>query len=100
MLHNSISVDMKDYALQLKQKSFGGVSNGILQNFRTATFENSFEGLLLKRKQWRRRVRSDPCGSRFSLFPGHFFIIILGTIFLNKFLHSGVFQFGLCYPFL
>ena len=45
MLHNSISVDMKIYALQLKQKSIAGVFNGILQNFRTATFDNNFVGV-------------------------------------------------------
>ena len=31
MLHNSISVDMKVYALQLKQKSSADVSSGILE---------------------------------------------------------------------
>ena len=35
MLRNSLSVDMKVYALQLKQKS-------ILENFRKATFEIFF----------------------------------------------------------
>ena len=35
MLRNSLSVHMKVYALQLKQKS-------ILGTFRTATFENFF----------------------------------------------------------
>ena len=56
MLHNSISLDMKVYALQLKQKFTEGVSNGILQNFRTATFENNFCGLLLKRKHSMKKV--------------------------------------------
>ena len=42
MLHNSISADMKVYALQLKQKSAAGVPSGILLNFRAATFENNF----------------------------------------------------------
>ena len=51
MLHNSVSVDMKIYALQLIKKSNAGVSKGILQNFRVATFENTFRWLFLKRKQ-------------------------------------------------
>ena len=34
MLHNSVSADMKVYALQLNQKPLPGVSNGIFQNFR------------------------------------------------------------------
>ena len=41
MLSNSISVNMKFFALQLKQKSTAGVFHGILQNFRTATFCNN-----------------------------------------------------------
>ena len=45
MLHNSISVDMQVYALQLKEKSTADVSNRILQNFRTAAFENNLRGL-------------------------------------------------------
>ena len=51
-----------------------GFSNGILQKFRAASFKNNFGGLLLKRKQRRRRMCSDPCGFRFSLFPGELFI--------------------------
>ena len=39
--------------------------NGILRKFRSAS---------LKRKQKRRGTRSDPCGSRFSLFPEHLFV--------------------------
>ena len=42
-----------------------GFSNGILQNFRQASFENNFGGLLLERKQRWRRTRSDPRGFRF-----------------------------------
>ena len=57
----------------IKTKIHCGFPNGILRNFRAASFENNFGGLLLKRKQ-RRRTRSDPCGFRFSLFPGHLFI--------------------------
>ena len=67
MLHNSISVDTKVYALQLKQKSTAGVLHGILQNFRIASFDNNFGGLLLKRKLRRRRASSDPCGFTFPL---------------------------------
>ena len=69
-LHNSVSVDMKFYSLQLKQKSTAGVSNGILQNFRTATFEKIFQVTYLLRHE---------------------------TIFLHRFSHCGAFQFGLCY---
>ena len=57
MLRISIYVDMKVYVLQLKQKSTVGVLHVILRNFRTATFDDNFERLLLKRKQARRRVR-------------------------------------------
>ena len=52
---------------------------------------------ILKRKERRRRKRSDPCDLRFSLFPGQLFQSF--KIFLNIFLHSGVFQFGLSYQF-
>ena len=65
MLHTPISVGMRVYALQLKQKSTAAGFDGILRKFRSA---------FLKRKQKRRSTRSDPCGSRFSLFPGHLFI--------------------------
>ena len=41
MLHNAISINMKVYALQTKIEP-PGVSNEILRNFRTATFENDF----------------------------------------------------------
>ena len=74
ILHNSIAVDMKAYALQLKQKFFTGISNGILRNIKTAIFENNFWGLRLKRKQRRKRTHSDPCGFKFSLFPWQLFI--------------------------
>ena len=99
MLHNSTSADMKVYALQPKQKSTADVSNRILQNFRTTTFQNKFVGLLLKRKLRGRRACIDPCGFRFSLFPGQ--LLSHKTIFfLHKCSHSRPFQFGLCYPFL
>ena len=65
MPHNPISVGIKFCALQLKQKSAAAGSDGILRTFRSA---------FLKRKQKRRGTRSDPCGSRFSLFPGQIFI--------------------------
>ena len=65
MPHNPISVGMKVYALQLKQKSAAAGFDRILKKFRSA---------FLKWKQKRRSTRSDPCGSKFSLFPGHLFI--------------------------
>ena len=65
MPHNPISVGMRVYTLELKQKSTAAGFDGILRKFRSA---------FLKRKQKRRSTRSDPCGSRFSLFPGHLFI--------------------------
>ena len=74
MLQNSISVGMKVYTLQLKQKSTVYVFHGILRNFRTATFENDFEGLLLKEKQRSRSTQSDPCSFRFPLFTGQLII--------------------------
>ena len=57
-----------------KTEIYRRFSNGILRNFRAASFENNFGGLLLKRKQRRRRTPSDPCGFRFSPFPGQLFI--------------------------
>ena len=63
--HNPISVGMRVYALQLKQKSTAAGFDGILRKFRSA---------FLKRKQKKRSKRSDTCGSRFSLFPEHLFI--------------------------
>ena len=71
MLHNSI--DMKGLCPATKTEIHRGFSNGILRNFRAASFENNFGRLLLKRRQ-RRRTCSDPCGFRFSLFPGQLFI--------------------------
>ena len=44
MLRNSVSVDMKIYVQQLKQKLTAGVFHEILQNFRTATLENNLGG--------------------------------------------------------
>ena len=74
MLHNSVSVDTNVYTLQPKQKSIAGVFQGFLQNFRAASLENSFQGMLLKRKQCRGWARNDPCGFRFSFSPGQLFI--------------------------
>ena len=96
MLYNSIFVDRKVYTLQLKKKSTVGVVHRILQNFRTATFESNFWGLLLRRKQRRRRSRTEPCGFGFSLFSEQLFIHEI-FFFLHKFLPTGAFQFGLCY---
>ena len=92
MLRYSSSVNTKIYALHLKQKSNAGVFHGILRNFRTATFQNDFERLLLKRKQGRRRSRSDRSSFRFSLFPEQLFISHEIIFFLSKFSHSETFQ--------
>ena len=48
-----------------KAEMHRGFSNGILQNFRKASFENIIGGLLLKGIQRRKRTRSNPCGFRF-----------------------------------
>ena len=69
----------------------------ILQNARTATQKNNFGGLLLKRKQRRRRTRIDRCGFRFSLFPGQLFFKSRKNVLSP---HGGAFQFELCYAFL
>ena len=50
MVLNTISLDMKVDALKLKQKSTVGVSSGILQNFRTATFKNILQSCFLKNR--------------------------------------------------
>ena len=44
--------------------------------------------------------RNDPCGFRFSLFPGQLFIIHETILFLYKFLYRGAFRLELCYAFL
>ena len=77
MLCNSISVYVKVYPVQLKYKSTVGVLHVILRNFRTATFDNNFGELLLKRKQSRRRA--------FVISDFHFF---LGSYLLS---HKTVF---------
>ena len=69
ILYDVISVDVKLYAVQLKQKSTAGVSNKVCEILEQLLWRIIFWGLLLKRKQRRRRTRSDPCGFRFSLFP-------------------------------
>ena len=48
MLRNSVSVDMKIYVQQLKQKLTADVFHEILQNFRTATLENNLGGCFWK----------------------------------------------------
>ena len=65
-----------NYSNQLKTfpEKTASKSNGVLRNFRVASFESNFWGLLLKRKERRRMTRSDPCSFRFSLFPGQLFI--------------------------
>ena len=77
MLHNSISVDMKVYTLQLKQNYplwvFPMKFCKILEQL--ATFENVFLGAAASEKKTkRRRMHSESCGFRFSLFPGPSFI--------------------------
>ena len=76
MLHNSISVDMKVYALQLKQKYplwvFPMKFCKILEQL--ATFKNFFLGAAASEKKTKRRMHSESCGFRFSLFPGPSFI--------------------------
>ena len=90
MLCNSISVYVKVYPVQLKYKSTVGVLHVILRNFRTATFDNNFGELLLKRKQSRRRafVISD-----FHFFLGSYLLSHKTVFFLHKFSLSGAFQF-------
>ena len=50
MLCNSFPVDIKVYALQLKQKSFTGVFHEVLRNFRTVTFDNKPWGVASEKK--------------------------------------------------
>ena len=113
---------MKFYSLQLKQKSTAGVSNGILQNFRTATFEKIFQVTYLLRHETIFLHRFSHCGAfQFGLcylepfnldYVIHFINLRKGlvveffqvtyllrheTIFLHRFSHCGAFQFGLCY---
>ena len=96
MLHNSISVDTNVYTQQLKQKSIAGVFQGFLQNFRTASLENNFQGMLLKRKQCRRRARNDPCGFRFSFSPGQLFISHKTSYFIISHLISAQRSLSIC----
>ena len=68
-------------------------------NFRTATFENNFGGLLLKRKQKRRMTHSDYCDFRFSLFPGQLFIKLWNKLFvLDYVIHFYIHMKGLSSP--
>ena len=96
MLHNSVSVDTNVYTQQLKQKSIAGVFQGFLQNFRTASLENNFQGMLLKRKQCRRRARNDPCGFRFSFSPGQLFISHKTSYFIISHLISAQRSLSIC----
>ena len=69
-------------------------------NFRTATFENNFWGLLLKRKQKRRMTHSDYCDFRFSLFPGQLFIKLWNKLFiLDYVIHFYIHMKGLSFYF-
>ena len=56
MLCNSISVDMKVYALQLKQKSTANVFHGILRNFRKILSRIIFGGCF-----WKENKRPSRC---------------------------------------
>ena len=77
MLHSLISVDMKVYALQLKQKSTKGVSKGIFQNFRTDSFENNFGGQFLKENKERVGRAATLIVSGFHLFQGSYFDYVI-----------------------
>ena len=96
MLHNSISVDTNVYTQQLKQKSIAGVFQGFLQNFRTASLENNFQGMLLKRKQCRGRACNDLCGFRFSFSPGQLFISHKTSYFIISHLISAQRSLSIC----
>ena len=76
MLHNSISVDMKVYAPQLKHK-------------KRPEFCEILEQLL--KQQVKDLTMNDPCSFKFSLFPGQLFISHETISFLRKFSHSGAF---------
>ena len=79
MPHNPISVLMKVYALQLKQKSTAAGCNGILRNFRTAT-------------SWKENRRGEVrtvtlVVPRFHYFQGSYVLYHEKIFILHKFLH-------------
>ena len=96
MLHNSISVDMKVYTLQLKQKYplwvFPMKFCKILEQL--ATFENVFLGAAASEKKTkRRRCTVSLVVSGFHFFQGHHLLSHKAMFSLHKFLHSRAFQF-------
>ena len=74
MLCNSFSVDIKVYALQLKQKSFTGVFHGVLRNFRTVTFDNKPWRVASEKKTEEETGAQWPLWNQFFTFPGPLFI--------------------------
>ena len=63
-------------------------SNGILRDFRAASFENNFGGLLLKRKQRWGRTRSEPLVSGFHFSRTVIYLLSHEAMyFLCKFSH-------------
>ena len=72
----------------------------ILAKFQKSYFQEQFWGLLLKRKQRRRRRTVTLAVSGFHFLQVRYLLIVETIFFLHKVVHSGAFQFGLCYPFL
>ena len=99
MLRHSISVDMKVYTLQLKQKCTAVFFHGIFAKCVQLLSGLNF-GATSKRKQRRRSARSNSYGFRFSLIPGQLVMSHETVFFLRNFSHSRVFKFVLCHPFL
>ena len=78
-----------------------GFSNGILQNFRAASFKNNFGGLLLKRKQEEKDVQWPLWFQVFTFSRRAIYLLSHEAMyFLYKFLHSRSFQLELYYQFL
>ena len=99
--NNSISVDMKFYSLQLKQKPKASVSNGILRSFKTATLENKFlgeEGCFWKENRGGEGRTMTLVVSCFLFLRGSYFLSNETMFFLHKFLQSGA--FGLCLDYV
>ena len=76
MLHDSVFVDMTVFALQLKEKSTACVSDEILRNFRTATFEVNFEGYF-----WKENRRGEGRAVSLVISGFHYFI---GQLFIKE----------------
>ena len=88
MPHNPISVGMRVYALQLKQKSTTAGFDGILRKFRSVFLKGNRRGEV-------RAVTLVVPG--FHYFQGIYLLSHETIVFLGKFLHSVAFHFGLCY---